>query len=124
MARVVHVITLTTALVATSVLLGGCGTNSAVTQARAACVDVRHALRLQRASEVEGLPAPRRHYLQNRALGALLAATPAAARATSLDGSWNPLMTTINEAERVPLGHLVDALTRLCRVADSRTPYL
>ena len=33
----------------------------------------------------------------------LLKATPSAAAATSADGSWNPLMTTINEAERVPM---------------------
>ena len=54
----------------------------------------------------------------------LLKATPAAAQATSLDGSWNPLMTTINEAERVPISDLVASLTRLCSVADSQTPYL
>jgi len=54
----------------------------------------------------------------------LLKATPSAAAATSIDGSWNALMTTINEAERVPLNNLVPSLTRLCRVADSATPYL
>ena len=57
-------------------------------------------------------------------MSALLKATPAAAAATSIDGSWNPLMTTINEAERVPLQDLVASLTRLCQVADSSTPYL
>ena len=57
-------------------------------------------------------------------MSALLKATPPAAAATSLDGSWNPLMTTINEAERVPLENLVPSLTRLCKVADSTTPYL
>ncbi len=54
----------------------------------------------------------------------LLKATPGAAAATSIDGSWNALMTTINEAERVPLNDLVPSLTRLCKVADSSTPYL
>jgi uncharacterized protein YqgV (UPF0045/DUF77 family) len=53
-----------------------------------------------------------------------LKATPSAAAATSIDGTWNPLMTTINEAERVPIKDLVASLTRLCRVADSPTPYL
>jgi hypothetical protein len=33
-------------------------------------------------------------------------------------------MTTINEAERVPLLDLEASLTRLCRIADSQTPYL
>ncbi len=54
----------------------------------------------------------------------LLKATPAAADATSIDGGWNALMTTINESERVPLKNLVPSLTRLCKVADSSTPYL
>jgi len=54
----------------------------------------------------------------------LLKATPKAADATSIDGSWNALMTTINESERVPLKNLVPSLTRLCKVADSSSPYL
>lgn len=54
----------------------------------------------------------------------LLKATPKAADATSIDGSWNALMTTINESERVPLKDLVPSLTRLCQVADSSSPYL
>lgn len=62
--------------------------------------------------------------LEARAMSSLLSATPSAAAATSMDGSWNPLMTTINEAERVPLQNLVPALTRLCHVANSSSPYL
>ena len=54
----------------------------------------------------------------------LIRATQSAADATSIDGSWNALMTTINEAERVPLTNLIPSLTRLCRVANSSTPYL
>ena len=57
-------------------------------------------------------------------MGELLKGSAAAARATSSDGSWNALQTTIEEAERVPLKDLVPALTRLCQVADSTTPYL
>ncbi len=41
-----------------------------------------------------------------------------------MDGSWNPLMTAINEAERVPIPDLTDTLRRLCRIADSQTPYV
>ena len=68
--------------------------------------------------------AHRRAVLEGRAMSELLKATPAAADATSLDGSWNALMTTINESERVPLKDLVPSLTRLCKVADSTSPYL
>ncbi len=65
-----------------------------------------------------------REKLRADAMSELLKGTQAAANATSLDGSWNPLQTTINEAERVPLQDLVPALTRLCKVANSSTPYL
>lgn len=75
-------------------------------------------------SNEPGLSASRRAALEDRALATLLKGTPGAARATSQDGSWNPLMTTINEAERVPLVDLVPTLRRMCRVADSSTPYL
>ena len=54
----------------------------------------------------------------------LLSALPDAARATSADGSYNSLMTTIQEADRVPEGLLVDSLRRQCKVIFSNTPYL
>jgi hypothetical protein len=112
------------ALLTTALALSSCGTGGAVADARASCRDVARALATQRRSIAPGLSAARRTTLQDLALAQLLKATPAAAAATSIDGSWNALMTTINEAERVPLANLVPALTRLCRVANSSTPYL
>jgi hypothetical protein len=85
---------------------------------------VKRALVIEKQSEQPGLTASRRTTLRANALSELLRATPSAAAATSIDGSWNPLMTTINEAERVPIPHLVDSLTLLCKVADSPNPYL
>lgn len=82
------------------------------------------ALALQAQSEVAGISASSRATLQGKAMNELLKATPMAAAATSADGSWNALMTTINESERVPLQNLVPSLTRLCKVADSTSPYL
>jgi hypothetical protein len=105
-------------------MLASCGSSSAVALVRHSCVDVKRALTLEKQSEQPGLSATQRTQLQARALSRLLKATPSAAAATSLDGEWNPLMTTINEAERVPMAHLVASLTRLCKVADSSTPYL
>ena len=105
-------------------VLGSCGVGGAVADARQSCRSVRTALALQKTSEQPGMTASQRSRLQAGAMSALLKATPSAAAATSIDGSWNPLMTTINEAERVPLSNLVPALTRLCQVADSSTPYL
>ena len=92
--------------------------------ARLACHSVSAAVSLEKRSEAPGLDVGARNRLAARAMATLLKATQPAADATSLDGSWNPLMTTINEAERVPLANLVAPLTRLCRVADSPTPYL
>jgi hypothetical protein len=85
---------------------------------------VKRALAIQASSEAPNLSAGRRAALQGQAMSELLKATPKAADATSLDGGWNPLMTTINESERVPLQDLVPSLTRLCKVADSSTPDL
>lgn len=124
MARVVRVLGPLTALVLASVVLSSCGTSGAVTDARKSCVLVRRALAIQTQSESPSLSANERAALEGRAMSELLKATPSAADATSLDGSWNALMTTINESERVPLKDLVPSLTRLCKVADSSTPYL
>jgi hypothetical protein len=111
-------------LLAAGVVLSSCGDGGAVSDARLSCKSVHAALSLQKQSEQPGITSPERSRLQARAMSEILKATQPAANATSLDGSWNPLMTTINEAERVPLANLVPALTRLCRVADSSTPYL
>lgn len=111
-------------LFAAGVLLSACGTGSAVAQARTSCRYVERALALQAQSNDKALSANARADLRGRAMSELLKAGPAAAKATSSDGSWNPLMTTISEAQRVPLENLVPALTRLCQVANSSSPYL
>lgn len=111
-------------LAVASVALSACGSGGAVADARASCRSVHRALVLERRSEEPGLSVAQRAKLQANAMSELLKATPAAAAATSIDGSWNALMTTINEAERVPLVDLVPSLTRLCQVANSSTPYL
>ena len=124
MARVARVLVPVFALVLASVTLSSCGTSGAVTDARASCVLVKRALAIQSQSEAPNLTAAQRAALEGRAMSELLKATPKAADATSIDGSWNALMTTINESERVPLKNLVPSLTRLCKVADSSSPFL
>ncbi len=111
-------------LLAAGLALSSCGTGGAVTEARASCVFVARALHLQARSEAPGVTTGQRASLQAKAMSELLKGTQAAANATSIDGSWNPLQTTISEAERVPLHDLVPALTRLCKVANSSSPYL
>lgn len=124
MARLSRRVLVAASIALAAVALSACGTGAAVADARASCRYVHRALDIQRESEAPGLSASRRDALANSAMAELLRGTPAAAAATSADGSWNPLMTTINEAERVPLSDLVPALTRLCQLADSSEPYM
>ena len=124
MARLKRGSLLVVSLVVTGGLLSACGSGGAVADAQQSCRYVHTSLALYDRSLVPTLDAGARTRLQARALSELLRATPAAAAATSIDGSWNPLMTTINEAERVSLQELIPALRRLCSVADSATPYL
>jgi len=112
------------ALALAAVALSGCGVGGAVTQARQACVHIKVALALQTQSEAKGISAAQRTHLETEALTELLKATPLAAAATSADGTWNPLQTTLEEANRVPLQYEAPALTRMCQVANSATPIL
>jgi hypothetical protein len=123
-ARLVRLAGVLATLTISSALLASCGTGDATSDVRRSCVYVKRALAIESQSEQPGLSNSRRHELESHALSELLKATPSAAAATSINGSWNPLMTTINEAERVPIPDLEASLTRLCRVADSQTPYL
>jgi len=107
-----------------AIALSACGTGAAVTDARTACTFITKAIALENRSVKPGLSAAQQTSLSNAALSELLHATPYAAAATSADGSWNPLQTTLEEANRVPLKLEVPALTRLCQVANSQTPYL
>ncbi|HEV7958815.1 MAG TPA: hypothetical protein VGP11_05060 [Acidimicrobiales bacterium] len=124
MARLARLTSVLATLAITSALLASCGNSGAIADARHSCVFVKRALAIELQSEQSSITSSRRRALQANALSELLKATPSAAAATSIDGSWNPLMTTINEAERVPIPNLVDSLTRLCKVADSSNPYL
>lgn len=124
MARLTRSLKVATPLLAAGLLLSACGVGGAVADARAACVFVHRALVLQARSQAPGISSNARATLQANALSELLKGTQPAADATSIDGSWNPLQTTINEAERVPLQNLVPSLTRLCQVANSSSPYL
>jgi hypothetical protein len=111
-------------LLAASVVLASCGSGGAVSDARQSCVYVKAAIALEQRSQASGISATERSKLQAHALNVMLKGTRFAAAATTIDGSWNPLMTEINEAERVPIPNLEPSLKRLCRVADSSSPYM
>jgi hypothetical protein len=122
-ARLSKPLRLIVALLVAGIVLSSCGAGGALSDVRTSCRSVHAALVLEKKSEESGLSEAAQSELQAEAMSELLKATPSAAAATSLDGSWNPLMTTINEAERVPINFLAPALSRLCQVANSSTPY-
>ena len=124
MARLRRPLSILAPFLIAGVLLSSCGVGGAVTAARESCRYVAKALLIQKQSTSPGLSAEQKTTLQANALAELLKGTQSAANATSMDGSWNALQTTINEAERVPLSDVVASLTRICLVADSTSPYL
>jgi hypothetical protein len=122
-ARLRRPIVIATLLVG-GLFLSACGSGSAVSDARASCRHVSRALALQARSGQPGVSKSAAEVLQGEAMSELLKGSAAAAAATSADGSWNALQTTIQESERVPLTNLIPALRRLCQVANSSSPYL
>ena len=124
MARLSRPLSILAPLLIAGVLLGSCGVGGAVTEARHSCRFVTKALIIEQRSSAPSLSPTQKANLEATALAELLKGTQAAAEATSIDGSWNALQTTINEAERVPLSDVVASLTRICHVADSSSPYL
>jgi hypothetical protein len=103
-------------------LLAACG-DSGVSLAREACGHVDHSFRLYDAAQKATDPAQKASLL-TRANTQLETAEPIAAQATSANGQWNALMTTLQEIGRVDEGHLVHALRQQCQVAFSNQPEL
>ncbi len=104
-----------------SVLLAGCGAQAGVAEARQACVYVKSSIGLyERAQHDPG--GGQAGALLARAAADLEAAVPLAAGANTANPMFNPLMTTLQEADRVDEGHLLTALRAQCAMADSPNP--
>ncbi|GEM_PF-318645 len=111
----------TVAVVAVALTLAGCGQDG-VSLARQACAHVDASFRLYReAQDSTGTQAS--NDLQ-KANNQLEAAEPLAAQATSDNGQWNALMTTLQEIGRVDERYLIKALRQQCQVAQSNQPIL
>ncbi len=94
-----------------------CG-GGGLTLARQACVHVNDSLRLYDRS-VRTSDAAEAARDRTRAIEQLEAALPLAARATSADPQWNPLMTTLEEIGRNSEANLVRALRSQCALAET-----
>ncbi len=104
-----------------SLALASCGDQSALSLAREACVHVHRSIHEYDTALQEEGNAQRVRDLRAATID-LQKAEPLAASATSADGRWNALMTTLSEFGQVDEGHLIQALQAQCAVADSNQP--
>ncbi len=100
-----------------------CSNSAAIGDGRSACKWVATSVATLQNISTTATPAQRQAQTL-LAQSQLLRALPYAANATSADGSYNALMTNIQEADRVPESYLVPALVAMCKVINSPTPYL
>jgi hypothetical protein len=106
------------AMAATSIAVAGCGDQSGLTLARQACTYVNSSISLYESS-LTAKTQKERTALASQAYSRLSLALQPAALASSENGQWQGLMTTISESSRVPESVLVGALEEQCTVADS-----
>ena len=111
------------AVAVTAIVLSACGDQSGVALARQACGRVHSSIVAYEAGIHATSHATMIRDLR-KANDDLQAAEPLAAAATSADGQWNALMTTLNEVGQVDEGHLISALQAQCAVANSNEPEL
>ena len=105
-------------LAVSAIALSACGDQSGLALARQACGRVHSSI----VSYEAGIHATNRATMirdLRKANNELQAAEPLAAAATSADGQWNALMTTLNEVGQVDESHLISALQAQCAVANS-----
>jgi len=105
----------------TGVGLSACasGESDGLSLARQACVHVDRSIAAYELGNRAGTPAAQAAALLQEADRELRDALPLAAAATSDDGTWNSLMTTISESGVVDEGHLVPALRATCASAEA-----
>lgn len=109
------------AITVSSIGFSACSSQSGTALAREACAKVHSSIVAYEASRSASNPATKSRDLQT-ATNDLTQAEPLAAAATSSDGQWNALMTTLNEMGQVDEAHLIAALRAQCAVATSSNP--
>ena len=103
-----------------ALLLGGCS-HAGSSLALAACGHVGTSIRLYSEAEHATTAAAARSKVE-KAAAQLAEALPLAARATSANPAFNPLMTTLQEIGRTSEANLIPALRAQCAAAKSPTP--
>jgi hypothetical protein len=106
----------------TALLLGGCS-NAGSSLALLACDHVSTSIRLYSQAQHATSAAAARAKVE-QAAAQLAEALPLAARATSANPVFNPLMTTLQEIGRTSEANLIPALRAQCSAAENPTiPY-
>lgn len=120
MARLRRAALIVLAVAAAGVVLAACGGTNG--DAIAACGRVDRGLAVYRASLHAASAAVARRDT-TEAIDDLAAAEQDAALANSADGTYNALMTLLQQAQQVPLKYLVASLTRTCDEIQSPNSY-
>jgi type IV pilus biogenesis protein CpaD/CtpE len=97
-----------------AVTLSGCGRDG-LGEARQACDYAHKGLALIQKSQKPDTSAAEVDLLLRQARSAFLRGEGHAARATSANGRWNALMTTLQLSRHVPVTNVVPTLTRQCK---------
>ncbi|MEI7746962.1 MAG: hypothetical protein WCJ28_05440 [Actinomycetota bacterium] len=111
-----------TALMASAISLSACAGNASA-QARRACHEVDRAISAYQSAQQQSAPLLKQQKL-SEASHSLTIALGYAADATSSDGSWNALMTTISQSVNVGIEKVIPSLTANCKIAESDSPYM
>lgn len=94
--------------------LAGCGRDG-LGEARSACEITQKGLALIQKAQAPGTSANQADLLLRQARSFFIRAEGHAARATSANGRWNALMTSLQLTRRVPVTNMVPTLTRQCK---------
>jgi len=101
-------------IVVSGFILSGCG-RAGLGEARQACGFVQEGITLFHKSQDSGTSAVDTDHLLRQARSSFIHGEAHAARATSADGRWNALMTTLQLSRHAPVSTVVPTLTRQCK---------
>lgn len=100
--------------------LASCGQQNGVALAQQACTHIDQSIQnYNEAQKIATVDPGRAAVLRRQAAKGLIAAIPIAAQANSINGQWNPLVTTLSESSTVNEGHLEVALNAQCQMAKT-----
>lgn len=114
-------VSLAASLVLAGGMLAACAGNGTAL-ARQACGSVDRAVADYRAAD--GQVGEAAAQLRARANRHLMDAQALAAQATSADGTWNAMMTILQERNKIGAQRVLPLLISTCKMARSSTPYI